>query len=131
MKYFHGTTTENYFKILKQKKLITSYFDEQGIYISDDYYHASMFGEVVFIFDDKQLDKSNFCIDDVNDGIFYKNGIEFSAHSILVQSSVISHLGYHWLEFVDFQNHFDIIYLDVVNNKIDNVCLLNHPIKFE
>lgn len=82
-KYYHGTSTENFLKILKDKKLVTNYCgSEDGIYITDDFWHALPFGEIVMVFELEE--DNNFYIDDINDGIFYKGGIEIKDFEIII-----------------------------------------------
>jgi hypothetical protein len=82
-KYYHGTSTDNFLKILKDKKLITNYYmSEDGIYITENFWQALPFGEIVMVFE--LSEGSNFHIDDVNDGIFYKGGIDIKDFEIII-----------------------------------------------
>jgi hypothetical protein len=81
MKYYHGTSTKNFINILNDKKLVTSYNDDIGIYITPNFDHALNFGEVVIVLD--LIKNENFESDNINDGIFYRNGIEIDEFNFI------------------------------------------------
>jgi len=76
--FYHATNHNNSFEILKRKKLVTSYGEETGIYLTKDLEHAKLFGSYVFCIDECLIDKDKLEIDDVNDGVFHKGELKLS-----------------------------------------------------
>lgn len=67
--FYHGTNYRSFRKILKSGFIATNYFDEEGIYLTDDIMTAKCFGYMVLVF--KNLDVI-LEEDNANDGYFHR-----------------------------------------------------------
>jgi hypothetical protein len=71
--FFHGTSEEGVKAIIQSGKLSVDYFGTKGIYLTDESYIASLFGDYIFWvtgIKERLLQTS-----DVNDGLFYPQEI--------------------------------------------------------
>jgi hypothetical protein len=85
--FYHGTSLDNIEPIFKELKLNVKYYDNEGIFLTDNYIDALNFGELVFAIKKENLNKHNIISDNTNDGIFCKNGIELNDDFIILLCS--------------------------------------------
>lgn len=85
--YYHATNIEGFKHILNDKKIITDYEGDKGIFLTKDIEHAKLFGSYIFMIYDSEIDEKLIEDNDSNDGVFYIGGVDLSSVEYVIVAS--------------------------------------------